>query len=65
MFKFMKARHKGVYIKLGFKFGVWPERVYRLAHGHHAHNHKDRKISHELLALGIIHRHKEASFDGN
>jgi len=61
MFKFMKARHKSTYIKLGLKYKVWPERVYRLAHGHHPRNHKDREINHQLLALGIVHRNTESS----
>jgi len=65
MFKFLKARHRGVYIKLALKYTVWPERVYKLAHGKHAKKSKDRKISHELLSLGIIHRRAESSYDGN
>lgn len=65
MFKFFKARHKKSYISLGWKYKVWPERVYRLAHGKHAHSHKDHQITHELLALGIIHRHTETNFDGS
>lgn len=65
MFKFIKARHRSTYIKMAFKYACWPERIYRLAHGHHAHNRKDRNISHELLALGIIHRQSNSSYDGN
>ena len=66
MFKFLKARHKQTYISIAWKFKVWPERVYKLAHGKHAHSSKDHKITHELLSQGIIHRHAESSsFDGN
>lgn len=61
MIKFLSARHKSTYIKLGFKYKVWPERVYRLAHGKHPRNHKDREINHELLALGIVHRHTDTT----
>ncbi len=61
MFKFFRARHRDVYLKLAWKHFVWPEKVYKLAHGKHAHSRKDRNIVHELLALGIIHRHSSSS----
>lgn len=57
MFKFLRSRHRKLYIKLGMKYSVWPERVYKLAHGKHSRRSKDTKILHELLAEGIIHRH--------
>jgi len=61
MFKFLTARHRSTYASLGWKYFVWPEKVYKLAHGKHAKNKKERKIVHELLAIGIIHRHSESS----
>lgn len=60
MFKFLRSRHKNLYIRLGFKYNVWPERVYKLAHGKkHAKRSKDTKIMHELLSEGIVHRRSD------
>jgi len=61
MFKFFSARHRKAYTSLAWKYKVWPEKVYKLAHGKHAHSKKEHKIVHELLALGIIHRHSTES----
>ena len=55
MFKFLSARHRSAYTNLALKYKVWPEKVYKLAHGKHAHSKKEHQIVHELLALGIIH----------
>lgn len=58
MIKFLFSRHRSTYIKMGVKYKVWPEYVYRLAHGKkHGRHSTDSKILHELLAIGIIHRH--------
>lgn len=62
MFKFLRSRHRKLYIKLGSKYNVWPEKVYKLAHGKHSNNSKDSKILHELLSEGVIHRHR-TSYD--
>ena len=65
MFKFVRARHRQAYMKLAWKHLVWPEKVYKLAHGKHAHSKKERSIIHELLALGIIHRHSSSSISSD
>lgn len=66
MFKFLTARHRATYIALAFKFFTTPWHVYALAHGKSAHgSKKDKKIQHELLDLGIIHRHHTMSTKGN
>ncbi len=59
MFKFLTARHRSIYTSIAFKYFVWPEKVYNLAHGKHAKSRKDKKIIHELLAQGVIHRHSD------
>jgi len=61
MFKFLSARHRSTYTNLAWKYKVWPEKVYKLAHGKHARTKKERDIVHELLAQGVIHRHSESS----
>lgn len=61
MFKFLRSRHRKLYMKLAMKYSVWPERVYKLAHGKHSRKSKDTKILHELLSEGIIHRHQSGS----
>ena len=60
MFKLLSARHRSAYTNLALKYKVWPEKVYKLAHGKHAHSKKEHQIVHELLALGIIHRHSDS-----
>ena len=65
MFKFLRARHRKLYISLALKYKVWPEHVYKLAHGKHTKKSKDRRIQHELLNQGIIHRHASESYDGS
>lgn len=65
MFKFLKARHRKTYTSLAWKYFVWPEKVYKLAHGKHARSHKERDIVHELLALGVIHRHSSGSISSD
>ncbi len=65
MFQFLRARHRSTYIQLGWKHFVWPEKVYKLAHGKHSHSKKEREIVHELLALGIIHRHSSSSLSSD
>ena len=60
MFKFLRSRHRSQYMSIARKYCVWPEKVYKLAHGKHSHNSKDTKILHELLSEGIIHRHSSA-----
>lgn len=62
MFKFLSAKHSKAYIDLALKYKVWPEKVYRIAHGHRAKGNKETRIAHELLSLGIIHRRSESSF---
>ncbi len=62
MFKFLTARHRKTYTSLAWKYFVWPERVYNLAHGKHAKTKKDKNIVHELLAQGVIHRHSDSSY---
>lgn len=62
MFKFLFARHRKAYIKLAWKYKVWPNRVYRIAHGSKTRNDKEKKIIHELLALDIIHRRTDRKF---
>lgn len=57
MFKFLSSRHSKLYWKLALKYNVWPEHVYKLAHGKRSRRSKDVKILHELLSEGIIHRH--------
>ena len=61
MFKFLKSRHRKLYWRLGLKYNVWPEHVYKLAHGKRSRKQKDTKILHELLSQGIIHRHTSNS----
>ncbi len=55
-FKFLKARHRVTYIKLGWKYWMHPNRVWKLAHGSSPKTDKEKKVVHELLALEIIHR---------
>lgn len=57
MFKFLRSRHRKLYCELARKYHVWPEKVYKLAHGKHSRNSKDTSILHDLLAHGVIHRH--------
>lgn len=59
MLKFLTSNHTRAYLAIGFKFHVWPERVYALAHGTRTVScEKDRNIQLELLEQGIIHRHR-------
>lgn len=60
MFDYLYARHSKEYFKLGMKYWTTPKHVWKLAHGKHAKNGKDRAIQHELLDLGIIHRHSHS-----
>ena len=53
MFQFLRARHRSTYIQLGWKHFVWPEKVYKLAHGKHSHSKKEREIVHEHSVLSI------------
>ena len=62
MFKFLFARHRKAYIKVGWQYKTNPERVYKLAHGSRAKNNKEKQILHELLALDIFHRHHSSNF---
>ena len=63
MFAFLTASHRSDYISLGLKFRVWPERVYRLAHGGHSTGDLDRAIRRELCALGIIRKRRNQGYD--
>ena len=58
MFKFLRAKHRSNYFQLAWKYKLWPERVYNLAHGSRAKTEKEKKVIHDLLNLGIIHRHQ-------
>ncbi len=62
MFKFLFARHRKYYIQLGWKYKMWPKRIYRLAHGSSPKNETEKKILHELLSLDIIHRRTDKKF---
>lgn len=57
-FDFLFARHRKVYIALALQYWVSPNRVYKLAHGSNYHTETEHKVQHELLELGILHRHK-------
>jgi len=61
MFKFLFARHRNAYIKLGFKYLCWPEVPYNLAHGKNAKTAKHSQICHEMLKMKIIHRHHHST----
>jgi len=57
MFEYLYARHRSDYIRIAFHNWTTPYHVWKLAHGKHPKNKKDRRIVHELLDLGIVHRH--------
>lgn len=57
MFEYMFARHRADYVKIAFRHWTTPRHVWALAHGKHAKGHKDTEILHDLLDMGIIHRH--------
>jgi len=61
MIRFLFAKHRKAYIKLGIKYFCWPELPYRLAHGKSAHGTKESEICHEMLKMRIIHRHHHSS----
>lgn len=57
MFEYLFARHRSEYIRIAFRHWTTPKHVWSLAHGKMAKSRKDTKILHELLDLGIVHRH--------
>jgi hypothetical protein len=59
MIQFLFSRHRSAYIKLAFKHFRTPEHVYNIAHGQEAHG-RDRKIAHDLLRMGIVHRQEHS-----
>lgn len=58
VFDFLKAKHRKDYMAIGLQYGVWPNRVWKLAHGSHAKNDKEKQIVHELLDLGLVQRNE-------
>ena len=61
MFEYLFARHRNTYIQLAFKYWTSPKRVWKLAHGKMSKNRKDTAILHELLEMGIVHRHQHST----
>lgn len=57
MIKFLFAKHRSAYINIAMKYYVWPEHVYKLAHGASKKGGKDDDICKALLDKRIIHRH--------
>ncbi len=62
MLDFLFARHRKDYIRLAWQFKASPNRIYRLAHGSKPKTEKEKKILHEMLAIGIIHRRSDHKF---
>lgn len=56
MFKFLKSKHKGLYVKLAFKYGMTPDHVRKLAHGKEYVNDKEKKVHDALKDVGLVHR---------
>lgn len=49
-----KSRNKWVYLRLAFRYGVSPCRVYRLAHGYRTRGKKENVVLKELQRHGVI-----------
>lgn len=63
MFKFLRARHRSVYVRLGWKYSLWPDTVRKLAHGKRPRTSNQKHCLHALLNEGIVHRrHDSDSF---
>lgn len=64
MFEVIHAKHRKDYFRLAFKHWTSPQHVWALAHGEHSDSPKDKEILHDLVDLGIIHRHKRKKYYG-
>jgi hypothetical protein len=60
MLQFLSSHHCATYVKLAFKYFRTPDHVYAIAHGKEAHSNTDRRIAHELLRAGIVHRYRHS-----
>lgn len=60
MFEYFFARHRNDYIRLAIHFRTTPTHVWKLAHGQIAKTRKETEILHELLEMGIVHRHQHS-----
>lgn len=54
LFSFWKSQNKWVYLRLAFKYGISPGRVYRLAHGRRSKGRKENLVLKELQEHGVI-----------
>ena len=63
MFKFLKSKHRGLYIKLALRYGMTPDHVRRLAHGKEYENEKEKKVHNALKERGLVYRHRHQHSD--
>lgn len=64
MFKFLKSkRHRGLYLKLAFRYFMSPDHVRRLAHGQEYSTKKEKMVHDILLRQGVVHRHRHHDED--
>lgn len=61
MFEYIYAKHRSTYVHLALKYWMTPNHVWKLAHGKLPKNHKEKQVLHDLLDLGIVHRHHHSA----
>jgi hypothetical protein len=59
MFKFLSSSHSGTYFRIALKHFTTPDHVYAIAHGAEVRGN-DRKIAHDLLRAGVVHRFRNS-----
>lgn len=58
MFKFLKSKHRSLYLKIGLKNGMTPDHVRKLAHGKEYISNKEKMVHDILKDRGLIRRNK-------
>ena len=54
LLSFWKSQNKWVYLRIAFRYGISPGRVYGLAHGRRSKGKKENLVLKELQKQGVI-----------